>query len=101
MAGAPAIVGVANRFGIPVIAGDPETFRAGCLAGLGVSYEELGIASARLADSILRGPDPGTLPVVISSEGFVMVNRTVAEELGVSLSEALTRRARVVIDSER
>jgi putative tryptophan/tyrosine transport system substrate-binding protein len=97
MAGAPSIVKVANRFKLPIIAGDPETFKAGSVVGFGVSYEELGVASARLADQILKGATAGELPVVTSSEGFGMVNLAVASKLRVKLPEAVVQRAKVVI----
>jgi putative ABC transport system substrate-binding protein len=98
MAGATTIVKTADKYRVPVIAGDPGTFDAGCVVGLGVSYKELGVEAARLAGRILRDKEkPGNLPVVVSSRPKLMVNLKVAGTLNVKLPDGIVSRADVVL----
>ncbi len=102
MAGAPIIIKVANRYNLPVFAGDPGTFKAGSLAGLGVSYYDLGVESARLADLVLReNKNAGELPVVTSRNPQVMVNLVVAKRLGINIPDSVLKRAQEVVNKEK
>src|SRR5258708_353772 len=55
VAAAPGIIAAADRVSLPVVAGDPGTFKAGAVVGLGVDYSNLGVLNADQALSILRG----------------------------------------------
>ena len=97
MAGATTIVRTANKYQIPVVAGDPGTFDAGCVVGLGVSYSDLGVQAARLASKILKKKaKAGDLPIVVSSNPKLMVNLGVAKRLNIVLPDSLVKRADVV-----
>lgn len=93
MASAGAIIKVANSRKIPVVAGDPETFKQGCIVGLGVSYRDLGVQNARQADKILKGTPASQIPVFSSSEGKLMVNLAVAKVLGIVIPPSVVERA--------
>lgn len=93
MASAGAIIKVANTRRIPVVAGDPETFKQGCLVGLGVSYRNLGVQNARQAHKILTGTPASQIPVFASSEGALMVNLVVAKSLGIVIPLTVIERA--------
>lgn len=95
MAAATTIVKVANAHRIPVEAGDPGTFKAGCAFGIGVSYYDLGVESAKLADMILRKEaNAGELPVVISKNPEIYVNTAVAGRLGIRIPDSVIARSR-------
>jgi putative ABC transport system substrate-binding protein len=55
-----------------------------------------GVEAALLADKILRGTDPGTIPVV-SAESFFQINYTAAQALGLTVPESLLAQANEVI----
>lgn len=98
MAGAAAIVRRAERYRLPVVAGDPGTFAAGCLVGLGVSYHDLGVQAAQLTARILRDKvKAGDLPVVTSGRPKLMVNLAVARKLGITLPDTVLRTADEVV----
>lgn len=97
MAGAGSIIKIASSRMIPVIAGDPETFKLGCVVGLGVSYKELGVKSARMVDKIIKGASAGDMPVFASSSGSLMVNLFVAQSLGVEIPKSVIERADIVV----
>lgn len=83
MAGAPAIVATAGRIGIPVVAGDPGTFKAGAAFGLGVSYSNLGVLNAGQTARILSGQDPAGMPVAVSDKPELYVSEERMGEAGL------------------
>lgn len=98
MAAAPGIVKVATEYKKPVFAGDPGTFDAGCVAGFGVSYYNLGVASANITNDILKnGKKPSDIPVVISDNPELMINLVVARRLSISIADSLVNIAQKVI----
>jgi ABC-type uncharacterized transport system substrate-binding protein len=58
--------------------------------------QEVGGQAALLADDILKGDAAGTLPIITAS-GYLSINRTVAQELGLSVSEDILSQANQVI----
>ncbi len=80
----------------PVFAGDPESVKRGALATFGVSMEELGEETARLANRVLRGEDPGTIDVVIVRGGQPYINRSAAKEAGIEIPKELLESAIIV-----
>jgi putative ABC transport system substrate-binding protein len=99
MAAAATIVKVADKFGVPTFAGDPGTFRAGAVVGLGVSYYDLGVQTAELALKILvNKANPGELPVAVVKNPKLMINKKKAHELGFTIPAKLIERANEVIE---
>lgn len=98
MAAAPVIIKIANENNIPVFAGDPGTFDAGCIAGIGVSYYNLGLANAKMVDMILKNEKkPSQIPVVISDKPELMLNMAVAKKLGINIPEYIVKKADKVV----
>lgn len=98
MAAAPAIVKVATEKKKPVFAGDPGTFDAGSVAGFGVSYYNLGVASANITNDILKnGKKPSNIPVVISDNPELMINLVVAKQLNISITDSVVSSAQKVV----
>jgi putative ABC transport system substrate-binding protein len=98
MAAAPGIVKVATEKKKPVFAGDPGTFDAGCVAGFGVSYYNLGVASANITNDILKnGKKPSDIPVIISDNPELMINLVVAKQLNISIADTIVSDAQKVV----
>ena len=57
---------------------------------------EAGAQAAVLVDKVLRGISAGTIPVV-SQEAYLYLNYTVAQSLGLTISEGLLARAKKII----
>lgn len=99
MSAAPSIIKLAKENGIPTFAGDPGTFEAGSLIGLGVSYYDLGRQTAELAAKILKGEaKAGDLPVALVKDPDLMVNKKVAGELNISVPQEIIEKADTVIE---
>lgn len=72
--------------------------RAGCLLSYGPTLDELTQRSAVLIDKILKGTPPGNLPVEQMTRFELVVNRTTANALGVTIPQSILLRADEVVD---
>lgn len=88
VAAAPGIVAAADRASLPVVAGDPGTFKAGAVLGIGVDYSNLGVLNAKQALSILAGSSPSSMPVQTSSRPEFYANAERAARFKVDLVAA-------------
>jgi ABC-type uncharacterized transport system substrate-binding protein len=52
--------------------------------------------TAEIVDRILRGTKPGDIPVKVQKKYELVINMTTAEKLGLTIPEAVTRRATIV-----
>jgi putative ABC transport system substrate-binding protein len=88
MSAAPAIIHQADDANIPVFAGDPGTFRAGAVAGIGVSYTDVGIETANIVLQIVNDKKPaGQIPVALCKKPEVLVNKEQATKFGLTIPE--------------
>ena len=93
----PALVGITNAAGVPVICGEPNMVKAGGLATYGIDYYKLGLQTGHMAADVLEGKvRTAALPVEQARDLKVFVNKRTAELLGIRISEELLRTAEVV-----
>ncbi len=71
----------------------------GAFTGYGFIGFELGKQAARLADKILKGADPGRLPVE-TAEDYLFLNLKTAEAIGRNVPDHILRQARDIVTSE-
>jgi len=93
-----ALVGVANDNDLPLISGDTDSVERGALASVGFNYYELGKDTAEVVVKVLKGENPGAIPVTFASGTDLVVNRKAAEAMGVELPQAIVDRATKVIE---
>lgn len=75
---------VAMEYNIPVVGGDSNQVEGGALATYGISYEELGRQTARMAIEILKnGQSPAELAVETSDNLELAVNKEMARAIGI------------------
>lgn len=73
--------------GIPHYAGADSFALNGAFCGYGVNYVELGAATGDMvADILVNGKDPGSVPVVLLDNGIATVNTETAEAIGLDYS---------------
>jgi putative ABC transport system substrate-binding protein len=83
-----------------ILCGTPlEIAEKGALFGFGVNTREIGIQMSRLADKILKGINPGDLPVE-TAEDYLAVNLKTAKAIGMRLEEEVLRQAHTIISPE-
>jgi putative ABC transport system substrate-binding protein len=91
-------VGVAIAAKLPLYAGDTDSVARGALAAVGFNYFDVGVQTASLVDRILKGEDPGTIPVVFAAGTDLQVNKATAAAIGLQLPQAVLDRASKVIE---
>lgn len=92
-----SITDKANGYKIPVFAAEDGQIKAGLLASDSISYVKLGEqAGAVVEDILFNGKKAGDIPVKTASETTLMINKKVAEQLGITIPEELDKRATYV-----
>ncbi len=94
--GMAVLTKVAKSNKIPLIAYAVETAEQGALIAVGQDYSKQGLLAADLADKILKGANPGDLPVMATPELDIVVNTRTAQEIGAQLPDAIMSRAKTV-----
>lgn len=91
------IIDLALKYKLPAIYGSAEYADAGGLLSYGPSYPELYRRAANYVDKILKGANPGDLPIEQPSTFELVINAVTARALGIALSPAMRARANRVI----
>ena len=71
---------------------------AGGLAGYGVDFPQIWRQAGGLVDQILKGANPGDLPVQQATRFEVVINLKAAKTLGITVPQAMLARADEVIE---
>lgn len=91
------IVMLANQYRVPGIYGFREYAEAGGLISYGLSYRDYFKGVARYVDKVLRGANPADLPVEQPTKFELVVNRTSAKTLEITIPSQILARADTVI----
>jgi putative ABC transport system substrate-binding protein len=92
-----AVIGVAEDADIPLFTGDTDSVVRGAVASIGFDYYEHGKQAGRVVARILRGEDPGTIPVEFATGGQLFVNPGAAARMGITIPQAVIDRAHTVV----
>ena len=92
------ISGFAKAERLPSMFGWREYCEAGGLASYGANQRATYFRLSRYADRILRGENPGDLPIEQPTEFELVLNATTAKALGVTIPASLLARADEVIE---
>jgi putative ABC transport system substrate-binding protein len=91
------VIELAARHRLPSFSFVRGYVTAGGLLSYSANLDEMTRSSADYIDRILRGADPGRLPIVQSSSFDLLINRRTAHALGLAVPRALMLRASEVI----
>ena len=83
---------------VPTMHGYREYVEAGGLMSYGANLPEMYRRAADYADRILRGANPGDLPVEQPTKFDLIINLTTAKALGLIIPESLLLRANELIE---
>jgi putative ABC transport system substrate-binding protein len=89
---------LAAKYRLPAIYESGEYVRSGCLMGYGPVFADMGRRGAALVDKILRGANPGDLPVEITTKFALTINLKAANALGLDAPPSLLAAADEVIE---
>ena len=85
------------RQGIPTMFFGAWHVENGGLASYGPAFYESGRQAARLVDKILKGANPGQIPVEVNNHIEFVINLKVAKAMGINIApEVLYRATRVI-----
>jgi len=96
-----AVTDVAMEHKVPVMSADPssaETYDV--LAAWGFDYYKMGRATGRMISSIIKGRKPADIPILFMtdpSDVDLLINKDVADKLGLSFPEDVEKLADKVI----
>jgi putative tryptophan/tyrosine transport system substrate-binding protein len=92
------IIALAERFGLPAIYSFRFYAASGGLMSYGIDQLELVRAAASYVDRILRGANPGELPVQLPTKFELVINLKTAGALGLTVPTSLQLLADEVIE---
>jgi putative ABC transport system substrate-binding protein len=83
---------------MPLITSLLGNVQRGCLATYAANYHELGKQAAALADKILKGVTPGSLPIEMPDKVNLVINLKTAKAIDLKIPKELLLRADQVFD---
>lgn len=92
------IVALASSHHLPAMYGNTAFADAGGLLTFGANLSDMSMRSVTYIDKILKGANPGDLPVERPEKFDFIVNAKTAHDLGVTLAPATLLRATQVIE---
>ncbi|OWV90864.1 ABC transporter permease [Rhizobium sp. R72] len=91
-------VAVAEESKLPLFTADTDSVSRGALAALGFNYYDVGKQTGEIVVRILKGENPGDIPVKVAAGSDLVVNKGAATRMGVTLPESVLKRATKTID---
>ncbi|HSI85118.1 MAG: ABC transporter substrate-binding protein [Candidatus Methylacidiphilales bacterium] len=89
----PSLMRAMKEARIPVVINDIESLKQGTVAAVGLGWYESGTAGSKPLARVLLGEKPADIPIENVSRSIVQFNLPVAEELGITIPEALLKEA--------
>jgi putative ABC transport system substrate-binding protein len=91
-------VAVAEEAKLPLFTADTDSVSRGAVAALGFNYKDVGKQTGEIVVRILKGENPGDIAVKVAAGTDLVVNKSAATKMGVTLPEAVVGRATRVIE---
>ena len=96
------IVKIGEETKTPVFTGETRGVDRGSIASVGLNYTEVGKLAGYMAAEVLGGKKPGDIDAVVAYETLpnfvVVVNKKAAASMGVTLPDAVIKKATKVVE---
>ena len=93
----PTLAKVTEANNIPVMVGAETMVNDGGIMSLAVDYYAIGFQTGTMAGKILKGEaKPADIPVEAQKEYTLVINKGVADKLGITISEELLKTAKLI-----
>ena len=92
-----SVVAVGQQSKLPVFSADTDSVARGAVASIGFDYRQVGRQTGEAVVRILKGEKPGDIPAVHAKGTDLFVNPKSAAAMGVTIPEAVTKRATKVV----
>ncbi|MGD8345009.1 MAG: ABC transporter substrate-binding protein [Desulfobacterales bacterium] len=93
------VLAIARARRLPVSGPSLIQVEEGALTAYGFNHYAAGMQAARIADQVLRGTDPGDLPVE-TAESFLSINLKAAEEINLQIPYSILQQAKIILRSD-
>lgn len=93
------VLAVAFDRKLPVSGPSTAQVEEGALTTYGFIHHQVGVQAARMAAQVLKGADPGELPVE-TAESFLAINLQAAEAIGLEIPYEILQRAEIIIRAD-
>ena len=93
------LLAVALERNLPVSGPSIAQVEQGALIAYGIIHANAGAQAAPMADQILKGSDPGSLPVQ-TAEFYLGLNVVTAEAIGIEIPISLLQSAEVIVRTD-
>ena len=91
-------VAVAEESKLPLFTADTDSVSRGALAALGFNYYDVGKQTGEVVVRVLKGENPGDIPVKVAAGTDLVINKGAATRMGVTLPESIVGRATRTIE---
>ncbi|AIC29311.1 ABC transporter substrate-binding protein [Rhizobium etli bv. mimosae str. IE4771] len=91
-------VAVAEESKLPLFTADTDSVSRGSIAALGFNYYDVGKQTGEIVVRVLKGENPGEIPVKTAAGSDLVVNKAAAAKMGVTLPESVLSRANKVVE---
>ncbi|MBP2311947.1 ABC transporter substrate-binding protein [Azospirillum soli] len=92
-----SVVAVGQQSKLPVFSADTDSVARGAVASIGFDYRQVGRQTGEVVVRVLKGEKPGDIPATYAKGTDLFVNPKSAEAMGVTIPEAVTKRATKVV----
>lgn len=93
-----AAAGVATEAKVPLFAADTDSVARGAVAALGFNYFDVGKQTGAVVVQILKGEEPGDIPVRVAAGTDLVINKGAAAKVELNFPESIVKRATKVIE---
>ncbi|MEW9668707.1 ABC transporter substrate-binding protein [Ammoniphilus sp. 3BR4] len=91
-----SVIQVANQNKLPFFAGDGDSVERGVFAGSGVEEFENGYQAGQKAVEILKGKNPGDIPVGFPEKTQLYINLKAAKDAGIQVTDEMKKDAVII-----
>ena len=91
-------VAVAEEAKLPLFTADTDSVSRGSIAALGFNDHDVGKQTGEVVVRILKGENPGDIAVKVAAGSDLVINKTAASKMGVTLPESVVKRATRTIE---
>jgi putative ABC transport system substrate-binding protein len=91
-------VAVAEESKLPLFTADTDSVSRGSIAALGFNYYDVGKQTGEIVVRVLKGENPGDIAVKTAAGSDLVINKSAAAKMGVTLPEGVVSRANKVIE---
>mgnify|MGYP000694539393 CR=1 FL=1 len=89
-----AVLKIGFQYNIPIFSSDSDSVAQGALASSGYTHYDTGYAAGEIVVKVLKGENPGDIPVASSQDLNIYINPRTALKLNIELPKPILEKAK-------